>query len=211
MKANDDAWERVAGVDEAGRGPLAGPVVAAAVILPAEVSIDGLADSKKLDAAERERIATIIRSVSTCWAVGWADPAEIDSMNILQATFCAMRRAILGLARLPDAVLVDGNRLPNLEFGVNRLRGEAIIGGDDRVAAISAASVLAKTARDRMMRALHGVYPDYDFAAHKGYGTARHREQIERHGPCSAHRQSFAPLRTEWPEFSRWRAARAVA
>lgn len=180
-----------AGVDEAGRGPLAGPVVAAAVILDANRQPAGLRDSKVLSAAVRERLATEICQSSVAWAIGWADRAEIDSLNILYATMLAMRRAVLGLAITPAAVLVDGNRLPCLDFHTRRLRGRAIVRGDAKIAAISAASILAKTARDAMMVEMDRLYPDYAFAQHKGYGTKVHRERLLRHGPCTQHRQSF--------------------
>ncbi len=182
----------VAGVDEAGRGPLAGPVVAAAVIL--RQPIDGLADSKKLSPARRDELAIAIRSDALAWAVAWSDVAEIDAKNILHATMLAMRRAILGLRITPATVLVDGNRLPSLDFPAGPVSGEAIIGGDDKVAAISAASILAKTVRDHMMQQLDARYPQYAFAQHKGYGTKQHRESIERYGPCPQHRMSFAPM-----------------
>jgi len=185
----------VAGVDEAGRGPLAGPVAAAAVILNPEQPVAGLADSKKLSAGRREELAREVRASALAWAVAWADPAEIDALNILAATMLAMRRAILGLSVTPAVVQVDGNRLPDLRFGGRRLAGEAIIGGDDRVAAISAASILAKTVRDRMMIELDRLYPCYEFARHKGYGTAVHRARLEEFGPCREHRFTFAPVR----------------
>lgn len=185
----------VAGVDEAGRGPLAGPVAAAAVILNPEQPVAGLADSKKLSAGRREELAREVRASALAWAVAWADPAEIDALNILAATMLAMRRAILGLSLTPAVVHVDGNRLPDLRFGDRRLAGEAIIGGDDRVAAISAASILAKTVRDRMMIELDRLYPCYEFARHKGYGTAVHRARLEEFGPCREHRFTFAPVR----------------
>jgi len=185
----------VAGIDEAGRGPLAGPVVAAAVILCAEQPIAGLADSKKLSAVRREALAVEIRQRAVAFAVAWADAAEIDALNILAATMLAMRRAILGLRVTPRAVLVDGNRLPRLAFGQFRLDGEAVVGGDDRIAAISAASILAKTARDRIMVSMDALYPGYEFARHKGYGTEVHRERLQRFGPCPEHRRSFAPVK----------------
>lgn len=185
----------VAGVDEAGRGPLAGPVVAAAVILHSDDPIDGLADSKKLPERRREQLANEIRNRAMSWSVGWANPAEIDDINILAATMQAMRRAIACLSITPDGVQVDGNRLPNLVFGDVRLEGEAIVGGDGKVAAISAASIIAKTTRDGIMRFLDRVYPEYEFAQHKGYGTPVHLEQLRRHGPCVQHRNSFAPVR----------------
>jgi ribonuclease HII len=185
----------VAGVDEAGRGPLAGPVVAAAVILHRERPITGLADSKKLSAGRREELATEIRRRALTYAVAWADAAEIDALNILAATMLAMRRAILGLGVTPTGVVVDGNRLPRLAFGKVRLEGEAIVGGDDKVASISAASILAKTTRDRIMVSLDALYPRYEFARHKGYGTDVHRARLREFGPCREHRQSFAPVR----------------
>ena len=185
----------VAGIDEAGRGPLAGPVVAAAVILNRDDPIEGLADSKKLSEVRREQLAAEIRSRAMSWSVGWANPAEIDDVNILAATMLAMRRAIARLSITPDGVQVDGNRLPDLAFGDIRLEGEAVVGGDGKIAAISAASIIAKTTRDGIMRFLDRVYPEYEFARHKGYGTRVHLERLERHGPCVQHRNSFAPVR----------------
>ena len=185
----------VAGVDEAGRGPLAGPVVAAAVILDPNEPISGLADSKLLSPAARERLAEDIRRRATTWSVAWSDRAEIDALNILNATLLAMRRAIIGLAVLPDAVNVDGNRLPNLTFGGRRIHGEAVIGGDGRLEEISAASILAKTTRDAMMATMDRIHPGYGFAQHKGYGTRDHTEQLNARGACDEHRRSFAPVR----------------
>ena len=185
----------IAGVDEAGRGPLAGPVVAAAVILDPLRSVDGLADSKKLSPGRREQLAGEIREKAAAWSVAWADPAEIDAINILWATMLAMRRAIIGLRITPAAVQVDGNRLPNLKFDSHSIRGEAIVGGDDKVAAISAASIIAKTTRDRIMADLDQLYPAYEFARHKGYGTEAHRQHLQQLGPCEHHRRSFAPVR----------------
>jgi ribonuclease HII len=185
----------VAGVDEAGRGPLAGPVVAAAVILDPRRPIPGLDDSKKLTAARREQLATQIRDRALSWAVGWSAPGEIDEINILAATMLAMRRAIRGLHVTPAGVQVDGNRLPNLSFGKIRLEGEAVVGGDGKVPAIGAASILAKTTRDGIMEFLDRIYPEYEFARHKGYGTRIHLERLRRHGPCAQHRASFAPVR----------------
>ena len=185
----------VAGIDEAGRGPLAGPVAAAAVILHPDRPIDGLRDSKKLSAAKRIQLADEIRARSLAWSVAWADPAEIDALNILEATLLAMRRAILGLRVVPTRVQVDGNRLPKLRFGDRIIDGEAVVGGDDRIAAISAASILAKTVRDGIMIELDRVYPCYEFARHKGYGTAVHRERLREFGPCREHRFTFAPLK----------------
>lgn len=185
----------IAGVDEAGRGPLAGPVVAAAVILDPKRPIAGLADSKKLSAARRDLLAGEIKARAIAWAVAWSDPAEIDAINILAATMLAMRRAILGLSVTPAAVQIDGNRLPNLSFGARNISGEAIVGGDDKVAAISAASIIAKTIRDEIMVSIDHLYPNYEFARHKGYGTELHRQRLQDHGPCEHHRRSFAPVR----------------
>jgi ribonuclease HII len=183
-----------AGVDEAGRGPLAGPVVAAAVILDDRRPIDGLADSKVLSDKKREFLAGEIVVGSLAWSVAWADAQEIDRMNILQATYLAMRRAILGLRICPSRVEVDGNRLPNLVFNGQQLAGDAIVGGDAMVASISAASIIAKVTRDGMMRTMDRIYPEYGFARHKGYGTEAHRESISRLGPCPQHRRSFRPV-----------------
>ncbi len=185
----------VAGVDEAGRGPLAGPVVAAAVILHPQRPIEGLDDSKKLSPARREALAADVKRDALCWSVAWCDAAEIDAINILAATMLAMRRAILGLPMFPAAVQVDGNRLPDLRFEYSRPAGEAIVGGDGLVPAIGAASIIAKTTRDRIMEDMDRLYPAYEFARHKGYGTEIHREQLRRHGPCEQHRRSFAPVR----------------
>lgn len=180
----------IAGVDEAGRGPLAGPVVAAAVILDERAPIDGLADSKVLTAARRERLSEEIRVKALAWCVAEASVAEIDTINILQATMLAMRRAVEGLRLKPAKVLVDGNRLPTL-----RVPAEAIVKGDATVAAISAASILAKVHRDSWCRQLHERFPHYGFAGHKGYATAEHLAALKQHGACPEHRQSFAPVR----------------
>lgn len=180
----------VAGVDEAGRGPLAGPVVAAAVILDELKPIKGLADSKKLTARQRERLYDEIQGKALCCSIGQASVQEIDEINILQATMLAMRRAVLGLRLQPKLVLVDGNRLPVLD-----VRTEAIVGGDATVAAISAASIVAKVHRDRWCADLDTQYPHYGFAKHKGYGTAQHLAALQAHGPCPEHRMSFAPVR----------------
>jgi ribonuclease HII len=180
----------VAGVDEAGRGPLAGDVVAAAVILADDVVIPGLDDSKKLSAPKRERLATEIRARATAWAVGRASPAEIDALNILQASLLAMRRAVDALAVTPRFVLVDGNRCPPWPHP-----SAAVVGGDARVPAISAASVLAKVARDADLAALDARYPGYGFAVHKGYPTPAHLAALSRLGPSPVHRLSFAPVR----------------
>jgi ribonuclease HII len=186
---------RVAGVDEAGRGPLAGPVVAAAVILNPRRRIDGLADSKALTAEERERLAPIIRARSLAWAVAWADRDEIDSLNILGATFLAMRRALLGLPVCPTHVQVDGNQLPRLEDLNLQCKAQAIIEGDATVPAISAASILAKTCRDAMMRDLDRCYPGFHLGVHKGYGTPLHLEALRERVPSPLHRRSFSPVR----------------
>lgn len=190
-----DLGELVAGVDEAGRGPLAGPVVAAAVILDPARPIDGLDDSKKLSETKRDELADRIRERALAWSVAAADRAEIDSLNILAATMLAMRRAVESLTTRPSGVAVDGNRLPDLQFDDYLLNGEAIVGGDGKVASISAASILAKTSRDSIMVQLDDVYPEYGFAQHKGYGTPQHLESLRKHGPCDQHRRSFAPVR----------------
>ena len=180
----------IAGVDEAGRGPLAGPVTAAAVILAPERPIQGLNDSKKLSEKRREALFADIRERALAWCVAQASVEEIDSHNILAATFIAMQRAVAGLNPGPSEILVDGNRAPEFSVPVT-----TIIGGDATEPAISAASILAKVARDRMMYDLDREYPDYGFAKHKGYPTAAHREQLRRLGPCPAHRRSYAPVR----------------
>jgi ribonuclease HII len=185
-------WDRpglVAGVDEAGRGPLAGPVVAAAVILDELHPIGGLADSKTLSPARRERLHDEIRAKALCCSLGLASVEEIDRLNILQATMLAMRRAVEGLRLTPARVLVDGNRVPVLAMPV-----QAIVGGDARVRAISAASIVAKVHRDRICADLDAVHPGYGFAAHKGYPTAEHLTALRLHGPCAAHRRSYAPV-----------------
>lgn len=180
----------IAGVDEAGRGPLAGPVAAAAVILDAAQPINGLADSKQLSAATREKLAAEIRKRSCAWSVAFASVEEIDRLNILQASLLAMQRAVAGLALAPTLVLVDGNRAPILPC-----TARAIVRGDVTEAAISAASILAKVARDALLDELDGVYPAYGFARHKGYPTPAHLAALAAHGPCPAHRMSFAPVR----------------
>ena len=178
------------GVDEAGRGPLAGPVMAAAVMLDPERPIDGLRDSKKLSAAARERLADEIRERAAAWCVAEASVAEIDRLNILHATMLAMQRAVAGLTRAPDDVWVDGNRCPDWAW-----RSQAVVKGDDKVAAIAAASILAKTVRDQFMRRLHAEHPAYGFARHMGYGTAAHLAALKAHGACPQHRRSFAPVK----------------
>jgi ribonuclease HII len=185
-------WDQsglVAGVDEAGRGPLAGPVVAAAVILDDLNPIKGLADSKKLSAKQREKLYDEIRAKALCCSVAQASVQEIDQINILQATLLAMRRAVEGLRLKPAKVLVDGNRLPVLE-----VLAEAIVKGDATVPAISAASILAKVTRDRWCAELDAQYPQYGFAGHKGYGTAQHLAALKAHGACPEHRKTFAPV-----------------
>lgn len=180
----------VAGVDEAGRGPLAGPVVAAAVILDELNPIKGLADSKVLTPLKRDKLYDEIRAKALCCAIGEASVEEIDEINILHATMLAMRRAVEGLRLKPAKVLVDGNRLPVL-----RVAAEAIVKGDALVPAISAASILAKVHRDRLCLQLDVLHPGYGFAAHKGYATAEHLAALQRQGACVAHRRSFAPVR----------------
>ena len=190
-------WDRaglVAGVDEAGRGPLAGPVVAAAVILDERHPIAGLADSKKLSPARRDRFFDQICAQALCCSVALASVEEIDRLNILQATLLAMQRAVSGLRLRPAKVLVDGNRLPVLD-----VLGEAIIGGDALVPSISAASILAKVHRDRLCQQMHQEYPVYGFDAHKGYGTAQHLAALRAHGASPLHRRSFAPVRNCLP------------
>jgi len=180
----------IAGVDEAGRGPLAGDVVAAAVILPPGCEIKGLTDSKKLTERQRERLFDEICSVASSYSIALASPQEIDHLNILQATLLAMTRAVEGLSLQPAHVLVDGNRLPAWRYSA-----EAIIKGDSKVLAISAASVLAKVSRDRSMLLLDQEFPEYGFAKHKGYPTKVHRQALIDHGPCPVHRRSYAPVR----------------
>lgn len=179
----------MAGVDEAGRGPLAGPVVAAAVILDDLQPIAGLNDSKKLTAKRRERLFDEIRARALCFSIAEATVDEIDELNILQATLLAMKRAVEGLRLKPVKVLVDGNRLPVLD-----VRAEAIVQGDALVPAISAASILAKVHRDRLCQDMHQLYPVYGFDQHKGYGTAQHLQALQSHGPAACHRMSFSPV-----------------
>lgn len=179
----------VAGVDEAGRGPLMGPVVAAAVILDDLHPIKGLADSKKLTALRRDKLYDEIRAKALCFSIAQASAAEIDEINILQATMLAMRRAVEGLRLKPAKVLVDGNRIPTLV-----IVAEAIVGGDALVPAISAASILAKVWRDRWCQEMDLAYPQYGFASHKGYGTAEHLVALQQHGACPEHRRTFAPV-----------------
>jgi ribonuclease HII len=186
----DTAGEMVCGVDEAGRGPLAGPVFAAAVILDPAKPIPGLRDSKKLSETRREALALHIRRDARAWAIAHCTAAEIDELNILHATMLAMRRAIEALSIAPTLALIDGNRCP-----VCPIRCEAIVKGDDKVAEISAASILAKTARDRVLVDLHVAYPQYAFDRHKGYPTALHLERLREHGVTPEHRRSYAPVR----------------
>ena len=180
----------ICGVDEAGRGPLAGPVSAAAVILDPARPIEGLADSKKLSEKQRDRLAPLIRERALAWAVAYAEVEEIDRLNILQATLLAMRRAVEALSIRPQQVLVDGLYCPQ-----TGIPSQAIVKGDSKVAAISAASILAKTARDELMLALHGRYPQYGFDAHKGYPTAAHLAALREHGVSAVHRKTFKPVR----------------
>lgn len=180
----------ICGVDEAGRGPLAGPVSAAAVILDPSRPIAGLADSKKLSEKQRDLLAPVIRERALAWAVAYAEVDEIDTLNILQATLLAMRRAVLALPIQPQQVLVDGLYCPQ-----TGIPSEAIVKGDSKVAAISAASILAKTARDELMLKLHVQYPQYGFDGHKGYPTAAHLAALREHGVSEMHRRSFRPVR----------------
>lgn len=184
------ADELVCGVDEAGRGPLAGPVFAAAVILDPAKPIEGLRDSKKLSAARREFLAIQIKAGAVAWSISQCSESEIDSLNILQATMLAMRRAVECLNVVPTLALIDGNRCP-----IMSIRSEAIVRGDDTVPAISAASILAKVARDAALEILHAQYPQYGFDQHKGYPTALHLERLRVHGVSPAHRKSYAPVR----------------
>lgn len=186
----DHAGEIVCGVDEAGRGPLAGPVFAAAVILDPARPIDGLRDSKKLSEVRRDALAEQIKARALAWSIAQCSEHEIDMLNILHATMLAMRRAIEGLQVAPTLALIDGNRCP-----VVSIRSEAIVKGDDTVAAISAASILAKTARDAALMVLHAQYPDYAFDRHKGYPTELHLERLRLHGVSPVHRKSYAPVR----------------
>jgi len=179
-----------AGVDEAGRGPLAGPVVVAAVILPASYRLESLDDSKRLTALRRERLAPQIERQAISFAVEFVEVDEIDRVNILQATMNGMQRVVENLKPAPQRALIDGNRAPPLSCEVR-----TVVGGDALIASISAASVLAKVYRDRLMLSMHGLYPDYGFDRHKGYPTAHHLERLKTLGPCPIHRKSFAPVR----------------
>ncbi|HYG42076.1 MAG TPA: ribonuclease HII [Bordetella sp.] len=189
-EAPDFAGILMAGVDEAGRGPLAGGVYAAAVILDPGRPIDGLADSKVLAAERRVELAGYIQERAMAWCVASATVLEIDTLNILGATLLAMQRAVEGLGHVPQVAMVDGNQAPRLRCTV-----QTVIKGDALVPAISAASILAKTARDADLLRLHGLYPQYGFDQHKGYGTPLHMERLRVHGPCPEHRRSFAPVR----------------
>lgn len=186
----DDAGEIICGVDEAGRGPLAGAVYAAAVILDPARPVTGLRDSKKLSEARRDALAEEIKANALAWAVAFCTEAEIDELNILHASMLAMRRAVERLQVAPTLALIDGNRCP-----VMPIRSEAIVKGDDKVPAISAASILAKTARDASLMSLHQQYPMYGFDQHKGYPTAMHLERLRLHGVSPVHRRSYAPVR----------------
>ncbi len=176
----------ICGVDEAGRGPLCGPVAAAAVILPEGVVIEGINDSKKLTEKKREQLYDVITEKALAWSVGLASPAEIDELNILQATFLAMRRAVEGLKTVPDYILVDGNRDPKLGIPT-----ATVVKGDAKVACIAAASILAKVTRDRLLEQMDEAYPEYGFAKHKGYPTKAHYAAIAKHGILPEHRRSF--------------------
>lgn len=185
----------IAGVDEAGRGPLAGPVVAAAVLLPEDATLSGVGDSKRISAKRRVVLADRILRRAVGWSVAFAKADEIDELNILNATLLAMRRAVRGLPRRPDHVLVDGNRLPAFGRDGVPLSAQCVVGGDALEVSIGAASILAKVWRDQHMLNLDSLYPDYGFARHKGYPTAAHLSALARLGPCPEHRRSFRPVR----------------
>ncbi len=184
---NAEGFSAVCGVDEAGRGPLAGPVYAAAVILPPDCGIEGLNDSKKLSEKKREQLYDVIVEQAVAWSVASASVEEIESVNILNATFLAMNRAIEGLSVPADFALIDGNRVPT---GI-RIPCETVVGGDAKSSSVAAASILAKVTRDRWIREMDAVYPPYGFARHKGYGTREHMDAIRAFGPCEIHRMSF--------------------
>ena len=186
ISAREKGYKFVCGIDEAGRGPLAGPVCAAAVILPEGIEIEGLNDSKKLTEKKREKLFDIIKEKAVAYAIAFADEKEIDEINILQATFLAMKRAFDALEVKADYALVDGNRMPKLDSD-----GETIVSGDALSPSIAAASILAKVTRDRLMVEYDKKYPQYQFAKHKGYGTKVHTEAIKEHGPCDIHRLTF--------------------
>ncbi len=183
-------YRRIAGIDEVGRGPLAGPVVAAAVILPVRSRLVGVNDSKQLSERERERFYVAICEQAVGMGIGWADVAEIDQLNILEATRLAMRRALEQLVPPPDYVLIDAVSLPGVGIPIR-----PIIKGDALSISIAAASIVAKVTRDRLMASYHDTFPEYGFLSHKGYGTAEHLERLAYHGPCSIHRRSFAPVK----------------
>ena len=183
-------YRRIAGIDEAGRGPLAGPVVAAAVVLPTRCRFPGVDDSKQLSEGERNRLYAAILEQAVGVGIGSADVGEIDRLNILEATRLAMRRAITQLAPPPDHLLIDAVSLPG-----SRISARPIIKGDDLSISIAAASIVAKVTRDRLMAQYHEMFPEYDFLSHKGYGTAGHLQRLARHGPCSIHRRTFTPVR----------------
>lgn len=188
-RAMADKSAIVAGVDEAGRGPLAGPVVAAAVILPEQYHLDGLTDSKKLSEKKRERLFDEIQDQAICFGIAEASIEEIDTLNILHASMLAMQRAINALPSKPSMLLIDGNRCPETDISA-----KAVVGGDGIEPAISAASILAKVTRDRLMKDMETCYPGYGFAKHKGYPTKAHREKLAELGPCAIHRRSYAPV-----------------
>ena len=194
MSASLTTW-LIAGVDEAGRGPLAGPVVASAVILDPSRPIDGLNDSKKLTEAQREELAPLIRERALAWSVAYGEVEEIDRINILQSTLQTMLRALHGLSLRPHHVQVDGNKLPDLRQLSFSCTAEAIVDGDALIPAISAASILAKTTRDALMIQMDSRHPGYGFASHKGYGTPAHLRALKELGPCVIHRRSFAPVK----------------
>ncbi len=185
-RVREEGFPLICGVDEAGRGPLAGPVVAAAVILPPDFCHPQINDSKKLSEKKREALFDVITQNALAYGIGLADEREIDERNILNATFLAMRRAVAAMKQAPDLVLVDGNRDPGLDFPVR-----TVVKGDGTSASIAAASILAKVTRDRMLLELDRKYPQYHFAKHKGYGTKDHYQQLERYGPCPCHRRTF--------------------
>nr|WP_198982117.1 ribonuclease HII [Herbaspirillum sp. ASV7] len=191
---DDYSGEIICGVDEAGRGPLAGPVFAAAVILDPARPVNGLRDSKKLSEAARDSLALEIKENALAWAIASCCEQEIDELNILHASMLAMRRAVEALSTIPTLALIDGNRCP-----VMSIRSEAIVKGDDKVPAISAASILAKTARDAALMVLHDTYPQYGFDRHKGYPTALHLDMLRQHGVSPVHRRSYAPVKALLP------------
>lgn len=184
-----DAPELLAGVDEAGRGPLAGPVYAAAVILPENFTLVGLNDSKKISETKREALFAEIQAQAIAWHIASASVTEIDQINVLQATLLAMSRAVAGLQPMATAAVIDGNQMPSLD-----IPAQTLVGGDALEPAISAASILAKVARDRLLVELDAEYPQYGFAQHKGYGTKAHLAALQAHGPCPEHRRSYAPV-----------------